>query len=151
MPITNQPNLAALQAAIVQAITDSQSAVIANTDSKTAAVAQVVVDETDAAATALAGEIATKATETQAAVTAKGVIKSVQRGTALVTTSGHNTNITILAVNLDKAAIITNERSQKDDNNGFTGAQVVFVNSTTINVAAGYWGARVTWQVVEYE
>ena len=150
MPITNQPNLAALQAAIVQAINDSQTAVIANSNSNAAAVVTHVTDETGAAATETQSAISDSATATQAAVNAKGVVKSIQRGEVyFATNSGLSQNITISAVNTAKAFVMIDDISTSSS----SAMRAALIDSTTVTVyrLAESSPATANWQVIEYE
>lgn len=128
MPIFNQPNMAALQAAIVQAVADSQAAVIANTNAKTAAVAQVVVDETTAAETALAAEIAAKATATQNAVS-----DSASETQSAVNTKAAETQGAVNAKAAETQAVITSKSAIKSVQRG---RRVVATNVANITISA---------------
>jgi hypothetical protein len=148
MPISNSPNLAALQSSIIAAVTaardnvkaevvakatETQNAVSAEVAAKATATQTAINAEVAAKATAtqtaVNAEVAAKATATQAAIAAKSAIKSINRGTT--TLSGGSGSATIPAINMSKAWLKLSQRS-----NTATEYRVNSQNSNTIDAAS---------------
>ncbi len=139
MPIYNSPNMAALQASILAAITTSKDEVKARVDLKASDVAATVNNNTN-----------TKATEIKADVAAKSAIKSIQRGTATMP-AANTLTVNISAVNLSKSTvqISFSNNSSINDNTNIPRASLKTTTTFELKTGAAV-NTIVDWEVIEY-